>query len=223
MTPRVIAMLTNNDMTVPGALKVFEENKHARTPYWGFKDTNIGKKDMIELHKAMKDAGKTTFFEPLGLEEQQCIDAANFAIEQGFDYLLSMTHYPSSTNILKNSPVKAMPTCGRREGMPRKLCGTIEEIVNHARQIEKAGADGICLSIYRYTDGDPEALAEAFVKGIGIPFNISGAINSYERLDMVKRLKPWGFTIGSALFNGDFGKDKTLAEQLDIIQNYLES
>ncbi len=223
MSINVIAMLTNNDMTVQNALTVFEENKHSLVKCWGFKDIGISLEDAVVLVEAMKAAGKTTFLEPLVETEEECLAAANFAVKCKFDYLVAMMFHESALKVLKENNVKYMPTCGKRAGIPRKLYGTPESIVEDALRIAAYGVDGIGLSVYRYVDGDPEAMARQFVQDVHIPMIISGSINSEKRLDFVKSLRPWGFTIGSALFDDSFGAGLSIQEKLDYLQSYLNN
>ncbi len=76
----------------------------------------------------MKKEGKEVFFEALVDEEKACIEAAEFAVEHGFDYLMGVEYFDSITDIIKDAPIKFIPSCGKKDGMPRKLYGTIEEI-----------------------------------------------------------------------------------------------
>lgn len=220
MGARLIAMLTRDDTTVENALEVFEECKKAPTRYWGFKDKGTDTEEMKTLIERMKSACKTTFLEVLNEKEDECVRFANFAIEFEFDYLIGMHYFDTVNDFLRSKRIKYFPTCGKRSGIPRILDGSIEEIISEAKQIEKGGVDGITLSAYRYR-GDPEELTQKFVKEIQIPIIITGSINSYQKLDLIKRLNPWGFTIGSAFFNKDFGKNLTLAEQIGRVVDYV--
>ena len=222
MSINVIAMLTNNDKTVENALGIFEENKNSKVKCWGFKDVGISEKDTVALVQAMKKAGKTTFLEPLVESEQECLKAAQLAIDCCFDCVVGMTYYKSVYDLLKNTPIKYFPTCGKRAGIPRMLYGKVASIIGDAQRIAANGANGICLSVYRYVDGDPENMARRFIKELGVPFIITGGINDNHRLDFIKELKPWGFTIGSALFGAKFGGSNSISEKLDYVVDYLE-
>lgn len=220
METKLIAMLTHDDKTVENALEVFEKYKSAPTNYWGFKDTGTDREKIKSLIERMKGTGKTTFLEILNEKEDECIRFARVAVEFEFDYLISMHYFDTVNDFLRSKPIKYFPTCGKRSGIPRMLDGSIEEIISEAKQIEKAGVNGITLSAYRYR-GNPEELSQEFVKEIQIPIIITGSINCYERLDLIKRLNPWGFTIGSAFFNKDFGKNLTLADQIKRVVDYI--
>lgn len=223
MSTNVIAMLTNNDRTVPDALAVFEANKHAKTGCWGFKDIGISDKDALALVEAMKAAGKTTFLEPLLEDEDSCIKAARFAVQCRFDCVVNMVYNQAVADILQEGGIKYMPTCGRREGLPRMLYGTAEEIISDAeRLVGKESVAGVCLSSYRYVDGDPETMSLEFRRRISADLIIAGGIGDYKRLDFIKQLRPWGFTIGSALFAQKFGEGG-IAAQLDRIQKYIDA
>lgn len=224
MPIQVIAMLTNDDKTVPNALEVFEANKHARTACWGFKDIGIAPADAMALVKAMKAAGKTTFMEPLLEDEESCLRAAAMAVECGFDYVIGMVYNGKAHALLKANGVRYLPTCGRRAGLPRMLYGTPGEIVADALRLTRdCGAEGICLSTFRYVEGDPEVMSLAVNEALAANLIISGGINDFPRLDFVKRLNPWGFTIGSALFKEKFGRGTPIADQLNRIQDYIEA
>lgn len=222
MPVNVIAMLTNNDMTVENALDIFKKNQHSIVKCWGFKDIGIKLEDAVALVEEMKAAGKTTFLEPLVETEEECLAAANFAVKCKFDYLVAMVFYESAWKVLRENNVKFIPTCGKRAGLPRKLYGTPESIIEDAQRIAAYGVNGIGLSVYRYMDGDPEDLARKFVQNVKIPMIISGSINSEKRLDFVKSLGPWGFTIGSALFDESFCAGMSIQGKLDYLQNYLK-
>lgn len=222
MGVKLIVMLTCNDRTVGDALEVFEESKMAPTDWWGFKDTGIEKEEAVRLITEMKEAGKTTFFESLVEKEQECLRAAQFALDNEFDYLIGMTYYDSVNELFKDRPIKYFPTCGKRSGIPRMLHGTIDEVIADGKRVQQTGVDGLCLSAYRFTGGDPEALAEGFVNELDVPVILTGSINSNQRLDLVKKLKPWGFTVGSAFFKQDFGKDLSVAQQIGKVVAYLD-
>lgn len=223
MSIRLIAMMTQNDRTVPNARRLFEENKDANTDYWGFKDIGIGLDDARSLVEAMKAQGKTTFMEPLVEEEEECLAAVQFAIDCKFDYVVGMTFFESVAQLLKGTGIQYFPTCGRRAGIPRMLYGTHQEIVDDAKRIlAHDGVAGICLSIYRYVDGDPEAMAAEFAQKIKSPILVTGSINNEERLAFVRSLRPWGFTVGSALFDDCFGHFDKISDKVNTIQAKLQ-
>lgn len=217
----LIAMLTHDDKTVENARAVFESAVEAPTKHWGFKDTGLSQKELALLARDMKQAGKTVHFESLEEEESACLAAAQFAITEGLDYLIGMAYHPSVADLLSTSGVGYFPTCGARSGVPRMLHGTISEIVADARSV-RSSTDGVTLSLYRWTDGDPADLGEAFIRDVPSPVIVTGSINSEKRLDEIARLAPWGITVGSAIFDDAFGIgsfDSTLKwmrEYLDV-------
>lgn len=221
---RVLTMLTHDDQTVENPIEVYKSNRHAKTQCWGFKDINISTEDAKELSKLIRADKKELYFESLVDNEKDAIKIAKVAIECNAEYLTAMEYFESVHAMLKAANVKFIPTCGIRKGVPRRmLYGTIDDIINHANEIAKHGVEGICLSVFRYVDGDPIELAKRFVKEVDAPLVVSGSINSDERLDFIKDVKPWGFTIGSALFDSDFGEDRSIVEKLDYVFEYINS
>lgn len=107
-----------------------------------------------------------------------------------------------------------MPFIGNISGCPSVLEGDIDELVAEAQEHLKKGVYGFDLLGYRYT-GDAESLIHTFATVIAAPVCIAGSINSYERLDIIKDIKPWAFTIGGAFFENKFGED--FSEQIDEV------
>ena len=56
---------------------------------------------------------------------------------------------------------------------------------------------------------------------LNIPVVVAGSIDSFERIDAMKQIRPWGFTIGSAFFDKKFDASGSFREQLIIAYNYL--
>jgi len=218
----MIVMLTNHDKTVKNALELFEECKNIPVEHWGFKNIGLPIIQMKKLVRNMKNANKKTFLEVVSYTEKECIEATKLAIECEFDYLMGTIFFQSVYDLLKDKPIKYMPFCGKVSGSPSVLEGSIDEIIAHAKSIKEKNVYGLDLLTYRYT-GDPEELAQKFIKEIDLPVIIAGSINSFEKLEKVKKLNPWGFTIGSAFFDKKFVKGGSFKEQIERIVKYLES
>lgn len=214
-------MLTHNDVTVKNAAEVFESCKDLPATRWGFKDVGLSKVEMIALNRAMKEAGKTTYLEVVTYTEEGCIEGAKLAGECGFDFLTGTVYYPSVDSVLKEYGLKYFPFPGNVGGSPVALTGTIDEIVADAVRLVEAGADGVDLTAYRYTDGDPLELARAVGEKVGMDrLTIAGSVGNEERMDEMTRLGCHAYTMGSALFNGNFVKDGTFRENLEYVLNY---
>lgn len=220
MSSKLIVMLTNNDQTVKNGIELFEECKHLPVEFWGFKDIGLPLNKMKQLAKNMKQAKKTTFLEVVHYTEKECFKAVKIALECKVDYLMGTIFYDSIYNLLKDKPIKYFPFCGKICNHPSILSGSINEIIKDAQSLEKKGIDGFDLLTYRYI-GNAEKLATEFVKSISVPVVFAGSINSYERLDNVKRLNPWAFTIGSAFFAKKFLKNGSFISQIEKVLEYI--
>lgn len=221
MKPEIIIMLTHNDLTVKNAMEVFESCKDLQAKNWGFKDVGIPVEEMIELNKAMKTAGKTTFLEVVTYTEEECLQGAQLAIDCGFDYLTGTVFFPSIAEKIKGTGISYHPFGGKVGGSPVVLTGTIEEIVMDCKRIMEAGADGIDLTAYRYVDGDPLELTRAVADAIGYDkVMMAGSIGSKERVKLMEDLGLAGYTMGSALFNSVFVENGTFRENLEYVLEY---
>ena len=222
MNIKMIVMLTNHDKTTEDAIELFENCKNIPVEHWGFKNVGLPVDQMKRLVRNMKNANKKTFLEVVSYTEKECIEATELAIECEFDYLMGTMFYQSVYDLLKDKPIKYMPFCGKISGSPSVLEGSINDIIAHAKSIKEKNVYGLDLLAYRYT-GDPLKLAKKFIEEIKLPVIIAGSINSFEKLEKVKKLNPWGFTIGGAFFNKKFVKGGSFKEQIERIVKYLEN
>ena len=221
MAPKLITMLTYNDETVQDALEVFNRCAALPCEFWGFKDIGLQVEQMKQLVNRMKEAGKTTFLEIVSLTEHECLDGAKVAVDCKFDHLMGTVFYNSVFEFLKDKSIKFLPFCGKVSGHPSIVEGSIEEAIEDGKKMEKIGVDGFDLLAYRYV-GDAERLAKEFIQAIKLPVVVAGSINSLARLDKIKELDPWAFTIGSAFFEEKFVPGGSFGKQIETVLDYLE-
>jgi len=220
MAPQLITMLTYKDETVKNSFEVFDQCADLPASFWGFKDVGLPKHDMKRLVERMKAKGKTTFLEVVSLTETECLDGARLALDCGFDYLMGTVYYDSVFRLMRGKATKFFPFAGKVSGHPSILEGSIPEIVADGRRMQELGVAGFDLLAYRY-NADAEALAEAFVQGVRVPVVLAGSIDGFPRLDVMKRIQPWAFTIGSAFFDKKFVLGGSFREQMASVLDYL--
>ena len=216
--PSLIVMLTHNDFTVANAAEIFEECKNLDVKYWGMKEQGLTLDEMKRLCQRMKECGKTTILEVVAYTQEEGLEGAKSAVECGFDILMGTTFSDAINEYCSANGLKYMPFVGSIADRPSILSGNIDNIVNEAKQHIAKGVYGIDLLGYRYV-GDIEALNEALVENIDAPVCITGSIDTYSKLERMKMLKPWGFTIGSAFFENSFGD--SINQQINNVINYL--
>lgn len=216
----LIVMLTHNDKTVKNSFKIFEECRNSKAKLWGFKEKPLPVDEMKKLYKYMKKCGKMTFLEVVEYTEKEGLEGAKLAVECGCDILMGTVFFDSINEFCKSNNLKYMPFVGKVTQRPSILEGDINEIIAEAKKYQKKGVYGFDLLGYRYV-GDAIELNKKFVEEIEIPVCLAGSINSYMRLDEVKNVKPWAFTIGSAFFENKF--DGTFKEQINKVYEYIEN
>ncbi len=216
----LIVMLTKNDVTVSNAKEVFLSCTDIPVNHWGFKDVGLPTDQMKDLVKTIKNSGKNTYLEVVTYTEAECIDGAKLAVDCDFDYLMGTTYFASVAEILKKSNTKYLPFCGKVWGSPSVLGDTVEDIVASAKLLQEKDVDGIDILAYRFT-GDVKLLLSKYFKEVSIPTIITGSIDTFEKIDYIKSINPWGFTMGSALFNQKFVQGANVHENLQSVYNYL--
>ena len=218
-TPILIVMLTHNDRTVENAYEIFDSCKNSKVQYFGLKEESLPHDEMKALYKYMKKYGKTTVLEVVAYTEEKCIAGAQLAVDCGCDILMGTIYSDIVNEICKENKIKYMPFVGKVTERPSVLSGSIDDMVEEARSYIKSGAYGIDLLGYRYT-GDPVELNKRIVNEVDSPVCIAGSVDSFDRLNEIKSISPYAFTIGSALFDGKF--NGSFAEQINKVCDYLE-
>jgi len=216
--PELIVMLTYNDRTIENACNIFEQCKNSDAKFWGLKDKGLPLKQMKNLYHYMKECGKTTVLEVVAYTEEECMSGAKMAMECGCDILMGTVFFDSVNEFRKENNLKYMPFVGKVAKYPSILEGTIEGMVDEANKYLEKGVYGIDLLGYRYT-GNAAALIEKFVSQVNAPVCIAGGINSYRKLDEIKMIAPWTFTIGGAFLENKF--DGTYSEQINKVCEYI--
>jgi len=212
-------MLTHNDETVNNAHEIFEKCKNSDAKFWGFKEKSLPIEQMKNLYKYMKECGKTTFLEVVEYTEKEGLEGAKLALECGCDILMGTVFFDSINEFCKKNNLKYMPFVGKVTERPSILEGEIDEIIKEANEYLKKGVYGFDLLGYRYT-GNAVELNERFVLEVNAPVCIAGSVNGYERLDELKNINPWSFTIGSAFFENKF--DGSFEEQINKVCEYVK-
>lgn len=216
--PFLIVMLTHDDRTVENAFEIFEQCRNSKAEYWGFKEEPLPPEQMKRLYSYMKDCGKKTVLEVVAYTEKECMRGAEMAVDFGCDILMGTVFSDSVNEFCKRNNLKYMPFVGDITGRPSVLHGTVESMISEAEEYLAKGVYGIDLLGYRYT-GNAVELNRQFVSQINAPVCIAGSVNSYQRLDEIKKASPWAFTIGSAFFEKRFGDD--FCGQVNTVCDYI--
>ena len=215
---QLIVMLTQNDHTVDNAYEIFEQCKDSKAQIWGFKEKPLPFEQMYELYAYMKKCGKTTVLEVVAYTEEECIKGAQTAVKCGCDILMGTVFFDSVNEYCKKNKIKYMPFVGRVKGRPSVLGGSIDGMVAEAEEYLEKGVFGFDLLGYRYT-GDACELNRQFVTRVKAPVCIAGSVDSFGRLDELKKISPWAFTIGGAFFENKFGV--SFKEQINRVCDYI--
>lgn len=218
MKPELIVMLTHDDLTVENAYEIFEECRNTKALYWGFKEQPLPLDEMQRIYARMKACGKRTVLEVVAYTEAEGLEGARMAAACGVDVLMGTCYHDSILRYCRQHGIDYMPFVGHITGRPSVLEGSIESMLAEAEAMKRQGVAGVDLLGYRYTEDAQQLIAE-MVAASGLPVCVAGSIDSYERLQFVKTVQPWAFTIGSAFFEHKFGA--SIAEQIDTVCDFI--
>lgn len=185
---------------------IFEDCKNSKAEFFGFKEKPLPLLEMKELYRYMKKCGNRTVLEVVSYTEQEGLEGAQMAVECEVDILMGTKYFESIHAICKQNNIKYMPFVGEIVGRPSILKGTIDSMIDEANRLVEKGVYGFDLLGYRFEGNAPE-LNKQFVSKVNVPVCIAGSVNSYDRLDELKDVMPWTFTIGGAFFENKFGND----------------
>jgi hypothetical protein len=218
MKPEIIVMLTHNDVTVANARECFRSAADLPIQYWGFKDVGLPIPEMEKLVADFNDAGKTAVLEIVSFDENELLEAASFAVGSGVEYFTGGLFSPAVLEKVHNAGLKYFPFCGDVGGHPIELKGTMDAVLDAADRIRELGADGVDLVAYRYVDGDPIELAGRVAKHVGSDrLIVAGSINSVARMQRMREVGPFAYTMGGVLFEGTLKPEGSFRDNLEYV------
>lgn len=212
-------MLTHNDKTIDNAWQVFDECRHSQAQFFGMKDGTFNASQMKAIFDYMKQCNKTTVLEVVQYDEIGSLEGAKLAVACQVDILMGTCFFDSVNEYCKAHQLKYMPFVGEIYGRPSILNGTTESMLAQIDFYQQKGVYGIDLLGYRYV-GNAELLNQTLVSQSQLPIVIAGSIDSVQKLDAMKHISPFAFTIGSAFFERKFGDN--LKEQINFVCDYLK-
>lgn len=214
-SPDFIFMLTSQDRTVADAAERLKDVLAAGITHVGFKDIGLPFDELLGLASAIKAAAATLYLEVVSLDEESERRSARAAVDLGVDILMGGTRPNVVLPVIAGKNIQYYPFPGKIVGHPSKLEGTIETIVQSARQLTAIdGVSGLDLLAYRF-NGDVEALMTRVCEAVEKPVVVAGSIDSTERMAAVVRSGAAGFTIGTAAFNGAFSGSSNLRLEIE--------
>lgn len=210
-----IFMLTRDDETVAGALDVIEEVRDTGVRYVGFKDVGATPEVLREVAAAAHGQGLEVMLEVVSTTVGDEVRSLEAAVGIGLDWVLGGTHPERGLEILAGSGIRYCPFPGRIVGHPSVLEGEIDEIADDARRLTRQeGVHGVDLLAYRHRTADVEELTRRVVGASAGPVIAAGSVVTDEQIVTLSRAGAWGFTIGSAIFEGRLEGAPSVAAQI---------
>jgi Histidine biosynthesis protein len=217
-----VFMLTRNDVTVPNALEILEAVKETGLRFVGCKNIGLDFDQYQELFARMKNYGMRSFLEVVTYSEKEHFNGVDLALQIGANYLIGgMPQFTEKTMEYirkEKSGPKYFPYIGDVVDHPCVLQGSIDQLIEDGKQAEKLGVDGVNLLLYRYK-GKQTALLDKVVEKMKVPVIVAGNVRNFEQINELKRRNIWGFTIGGAIFEGNFDIKKSVKEQIQAVLN----
>jgi hypothetical protein len=208
-----IFMLTRNDTTLPDARAIYRSIAGTGVIHVGCKDVGLPQEELAAFMDEIRANGHTSYLEVVAETPEATLQSARVAAAIAPDYLIGGTLIQPVQEIIAGTGIRFFPYVGEIVGHPCLLRGSIEGIADDARDAEAAGVDGINLLAYRY-DGDVPALVRAVSEATTLPLICAGSVDSIARIEELRDLVVWAFTIGTAALDGRIAAGADLRGQL---------
>lgn len=209
-----VFMLTHGDRTVDNAADIVPALADTGLRYIGFKDVGADLARQRELTALAHDAGFEVMLEVVSTTKEEELSSLRSAAEAGVDWVLGGTHGAETAGMLPDG-VRYCPFAGRVIDHPSVLLGTIDEIASDAERLTALDhVSGLDLLAYRHPTEDHIALIREVARRSNGPVIVAGSIASVERAVAVSEAGAWGYTIGSAIFDGLLPGAPSIADQV---------
>jgi hypothetical protein len=209
-----VFMLTHGDRTVDNAAEIVPTLADTGLRYIGFKDVGADLARQREVTSIAHDSGFEVMLEVVSTTKEAELSSLQTAAEAGVDWVLGGTHGEDTAGLLPDS-VKYCPFPGQVVDHPSVLLGSIENIAADAKQLTALDhVAGLDLLAYRHATVDILELIRAVVQASSGPVIVAGSIASIDRAVAVSEAGAWGYTIGSAIFDGLLPGAPSVADQV---------
>ena len=200
-----IFMLTHSDSTIEDALDYVDALSGTGLRYIGFKDVGATPERQRSIAQAAREAGLETMLEVVSTSREAEVESVRAALAAGVDWVLGGTNPDAVLPLLEGSSVRYCPFPGRVVGHPSVLEGTIEEIADSAAALTSMpGVFGLDLLAYRHATANIADLTRSVVASSLGPVIAAGSVVDDGQIQTLASAGAWGFTIGSAIFDGLF-------------------
>ena len=212
-----VFMLTHDDRTIDHAAEIVPTLADTGLRYIGFKDVGADPARQRDLTSLAHDTGFEVMLEVVSTTREEEVSSLNAAAKAGVDWVLGGTHPEDGADILPDT-VKYCPFPGKVVDHPSVLLGTIDEIAADAERLTALDhVTGLDLLAYRHPTADIEALIREVVRRSSGPVIVAGSIASIDRVLAVSEAGAWGYTIGSAIFDGLLPGAPSVADQVRAV------
>lgn len=210
-----IFMLTHSDSTIEDALDYVDQLAGTGLRYLGFKDVGATPERQRAIAQAARGAGFETMLEVVSTTREAEVASVRAALAAGVDWILGGTQPDAVLPLLEGSTVRYCPFPGRVVGHPSVLEGTVAEIAASAASLTaRPGVFGLDLLAYRHATADIAELTRQVVAASQGPVIAAGSVVRDEQIATLAAAGAWGFTIGSAIFDGLFPGAPDVAAQV---------
>jgi hypothetical protein len=210
-----VFMLTHSDSTIEDALDYVDDVSTTGLRYIGFKDVGATPQRQRWIASAARDAGFETMLEVVSTSREAEVASVRAALAAGVDWVLGGTNPDAVLPLLEGSSVHYCPFPGRVVGHPSVLEGSIDEIADSAAALTSTpGVFGLDLLAYRHASADIAELTRRVVSSSRGPVIAAGSVVNDAQISTLATAGAWGFTIGSAIFDGLFPGAPDIAAQV---------
>ncbi len=199
--PHFVLMLTERDITIPDAFKVYSRLKEEQDlHYVAFKDVGADRHQLQELTEAIHADRRAALLEIADVSERGQHAGFQLAVDLGVDSVIGVWR-PEIVRVLAHSNApNYWPFVGELRGSPLQLQSTPQELREEVVAISPSpGVAGLVLMPYRQQTHDPQVLLDAVCRVSSLPVLVAGGVSHTGQVRSIHRAGAWGFTMGGAI------------------------
>ena len=195
-----VLMLTEKDVTIPDAMKVYSRLTVDSLSHVAFKDVGADRHLARELTDAAHADGRSVLLELADLSEAGQDKGLQLAIDAGVDRVVGAWRVDFARALMSDTALEYWPFVGSMSGSPLVLDSTPGELAAIVAEVSGTrGVSGVVLMPYRQTAFAAEVLLESTAAAATAPFLVAGGVRHASQISAITRAGAWGFTMGGAV------------------------
>lgn len=215
--PEFVLMLTEQDVTIPDAVAVYEDVRTSDFGHLGFKDVGADADALRHLTSRAHEDGRRVLLELADTSFEGQRRGYDLARSLGVDSVVGTWDPHVADSFADAGSLNYWPFVGQMAGSPLELVSDADELEHLAVEIAAHPATaGMVLMPYRQQRVEPTSLLESVTEASTRPVLVAGGVSRADQIADLADVGVWGFTMGSAVLKDRHDDPTSVARAIDV-------